>query len=280
MGVFKEMTRTLSFESYVQFRKSRSGKNFLYILVLSLICWLLTVVVSWGIFFAVHGAYLMESIPYFSMSSEGIFTVEESIDETDDNDRIVIDTSYEYSYDPENGNIYRNLSGVSEFFMNADDYGQFFVIGSNSVIVNTDDLDEVFEYQYSDIPVRYLEMINTGFLISVIKKIIIIVGIIAFFFIFIRLTLWNIVNGVLAAVIGSGMGMRNSFGQLYSMALRAYTPVYLVCCIASAAGFGIPFKTIICLVVTGIILAKAMKVIRETEESNGEIITDIPSDRE
>lgn len=270
MNIFAEMTKCLSFENYRLFRSNRGGKNFLYMLLMAIICYVLTIVV--GVFGVIikNGGFdsLKEDIPAFSMSSDGILTAESKFDEvSDSNQRIIVDTESFYDYDDESGAVYQyTADGYANEFCNIYDYRQFVAITNDCIIFyQTQDNEGINCLYYEDIPQEYLKWINTDGLIELIKRLSIAFAIAAFFFVFIRLALWNIVNAGLMAILGSSKGVKNTFGQLYSMALRAYTPAYLVCCLVLAFHIPVPFKTILSLLATGFIMSKALKTLKEQE---------------
>lgn len=271
MNIFAEMAGCLSFKNYRLFRSDRGGKNFGYMLIMTIICYLLTVVV--GVFGSVikKGGFdfLKEEIPAFSMSEEGILTIDGKFDETSSsNQRVIVDTDSFFDYDEESGTIYKyGMDGSSQELCNAFDYRQFVVVSADCAIMyQAQDTEGINCLYYEDIPQEYLSVINTDSLVELIKKFAVIFAVVAFIFILIRLAVWNIVNAGLMAILSSSKGMKNTFGQLYSMALRAYTPAYLVCCLVSAFSIPIPFKTILAMIATAFIMTKALKTLKEQEE--------------
>lgn len=271
MNVFAEMTKSLSFENYRLFRSDRGGKNFLYLLLMTVICYLLTIVL--GVFSPVikKGGFdfLKDELPAFSMSEEGILTIDGKFDETSSsNQRVIIDTDSFFAYDEESGTVYKYGSdGSEQEFCNAFDYRQFVVVAADCIIMyQAQDNEGIMCLDYMDIPQEYLNIINTDSLVELIKKLAVVFAIVAFIFIFIRLVLWNIVNTGLMAILSSSKGMKNTFGQLYSMSLRAYTVPYLVCCLIAAFSIPVPFKTLLALMATAFIMAKALATLKRQEE--------------
>ncbi len=263
MNVFTEMTKCLSFGSYRVFRSNSGGKNFLYLLTLSVIGYILTVVIGLCVPLMNNGGFdgLAEEIPAFEMSADGILTVDYELDTTSSsNQRMVIDTDYNYSFDEDTNTIFRNNNGVREDMLDAYGYRQVVVISRNALVAQNE--GEVTVMQYSEIPAEYLEKINVPSLIELLKKLFVIFLIAAFVFYIVRLAVWNIVNAAIGACISSSMGVKNTFGQLYSMSLRAYTLPYLVSCLLVLLKIHVPFKLVLVLLATGFILSRGIKAIK------------------
>ncbi len=277
MNIFAEMGKSLSFSNYRLYRSDRGGKNFLYLLMLSIIGFIIVVMLGFYVPVMLNGGIesFLDEVPDFSMSSDGILTIDhEPIDSvTDENQRLVVDTGYEYGYDDSTGTIYRiigyadDASGyTTEDVIDVSQYSQSAVISKNALVMYQQGQCEVLEY--NEIPANILSKISNEGLLELIKSMAIIITVIVFFAFIIRLALWNIVNAAIGAIISSNMGVKNTFGQNYAMALRAYTPVYLVSCILVAFGISVPFKWVIMLLVTGFILSKAIKTIKAQLEKD------------
>ena len=266
MNIFTEMTKCLSFPTYRVFRSDTGGKNFLYLLVMSLIGFVLTVGVGLYIPFITMGGLsgIEENIPYFNMSDDGILTVDYKLSTvTDDNDLFIIDTDSYYTCDEESNILYLSGDSVTyEPVEDLNDYGRAIVVSAESFIICDNGKGETEELAYSDIPAEYLAKINITSLMELIGKFMIIFIICALLFSFIRLAVWNVVNAAVGACISSSMGVKNTFGQNYAMGLRAYTPMYLICCLLSAFHVGFPFKIIVMLLVTGFILSRGIKAVK------------------
>ncbi len=263
MNIFTQMTKSLSFPAYRIFRSSTGGKNFLYLFTLAVIGYIISVGI--GIALPAYSAdgidNLTEELPFFEMSPEGVLTVDLQHDEvTDENQRFILDTTRNYGYDEESKTVYIDNGGVREDVFFTDDYNQSLVIGRNMAFANSE--GEAIPLVYSELPLEWLEKINTVFLIKLIKTFFAIFLAVAFIFYIIRLSVWNLVNTAVGAVISSTMGVKNTFGQLYSMSLRAYTIPYLLSNLLLLLGIYIPFKTIIMLIATGFILSKGIKSVK------------------
>ncbi len=263
MNIFTQMTKSLSFPAYRIFRSSTGGKNFLYLFTLAVIGYIISVGI--GIALPAYSAdgidNLTEELPFFEMSPEGVLTVDLQHDEvTDENQRFILDTTRNYGYDEESKTVYIDNGGVREDVFFTDDYNQSLVIGRNMAFANSE--GEAIPLVYSELPLEWLEKINTVFLIKFIKTLFAIFLAVAFIFYIIRLSVWNLVNTAVGAVISSTMGVKNTFGQLYSMSLRAYTIPYLLSNLLLLLGIYIPFKTIIMLIATGFILSKGIKSVK------------------
>ena len=264
MSIFKEMAQCLSFPKYRLFRADTAGKNFGYIIVLSIVCFLLTAVVGIYVPYKTMGGTdkISEHLPEFSMSPDGVLTVEQTVNhETSDGTRFVVDTSYDVNYDKSSGVVYDDLGNE---ILAKNDYNKFVVVAANAAVVKNDN-GEVQQVDYKSIPAEYIGKINKATVLELINKFMLWLMVFLFVFIIIRLAVFNIVNAGISAIISSSMGVKNTFGQLYSMSLRAYTPVYIVKCVMSMLHLSL-LQNIIGLVVTGLIMSKALKTIKQQLE--------------
>lgn len=271
MNIFAEMTKCFSFNSYRLFRCDTAGKNFLYMLVMTAVGFLLTVCVGIYMPLAAMGgmAGFAKDIPEFSLSDDGILYIDYKLDVAEGNSRVIIDTDYNYNYDEFTDTIFRNNNGTAETVVDCSQYGQSAVIGRNMLIACDDENygDRIKKIEYTEIPTEYRSYINLQSLIELFESLLKYFTIAMPFIIFIRLAIWSMINAALGGCISSAMKVKNSFGQLYSMGLRAYTPVYFVFCLLAAFHVSIPFKPIILLIATGFILSGGIKAIkRQLEE--------------
>lgn len=271
MNIFAEMTKCFSFKSYRLFRCDTAGKNFLYMLVMTAIGFLLTVCVGIYMPLANMGGLdgIAEEIPDFSLSDDGLLYIDYQLDFGDGDTKVVIDTDYNYNYDESTDTIFRNNNGVREDVIDCSQYGQSAAVGKNMAVMcdDTSTDERVKKLEYTEIPVEYRSYINRDMLMELAKKLLTYFTIAMPFIIFIRLAIWSMVNAALGGCISSAMKVKNNFGQLYSMGLRAYTPVYFVFCLLSAFSVSVPFKPIILLIATGFILSGGIKAIkRQLEE--------------
>ena len=277
MNIFAEMGKSLSFSNYRLYRSDSGGKSFLYLLMLAIIGFIIVVMLGFYAPIMTDGGFksFLDEVPDFSMTSDGILTIDHGpIDSvTDENQRLIVDTEYEYGYDDSTGTIYRVVGSaddaagyMTEDVIDVSEYSQSAVISKNALVMYQQGQGEMLEY--NEIPAEILSKINNEGLLELITNFAIIITVIVFFVFIIRLALWNVVNAAIGAIISSNLGVKNTFGQNYTMALRAYTPVYLASCILVAFGISVPFKWVIMLLVTGFILSKAIKTIKEQIEKD------------
>jgi hypothetical protein len=277
MNVFTEMTKSLSPSSYRIFRSESGGKNFGYFIAMSIIGFIITIGI--GVYMQFVGAGgLEQKIPEFSMSDDAVLTVDSKVDDEKFGERLIINTDYDYTYDEATGYVlWTDESGVMHTAIDTNtEGGRFLVIGRNTMI-SADDA-ELKVTHYSDFDSETLESINKDNFIALIKKLLIPAVVVLLLFVAIRLALWNLVNTAVAACISSTMGVKNTFGQLYAMSLRAYTVVYFVKCILFALWISIPFKTILGLLVTGLVLSRGIKNIKKQLDEEEQAAAAVDSD--
>jgi hypothetical protein len=277
MNVFTEMTKSLLPSSYRIFRSDSWGKNFGYFIVVSLIGFIITMVI--GVYMQVVGVGGIEQkIPEFSMSDDAVLTADLKVDSEKFGERLIINTDYDYTYDEATGYVlWTDESGVMHVAIDTNsEGGNFVIIGRNASISANE--NELRVNNYSELDSETLKSINKDSLISFIKKLFIPAVIVLFLLVAIRLALWNLVNTVAAACISSTMGVKNTFGQLYAMSLRAYTVVYFVKCILFAFHISLPFKTVLGMLITGLVLSKGIKDVKAQLDTEADAFDDSESD--
>jgi hypothetical protein len=278
MGVFKEMTRCLSFQNYRLYRTSTGGKNFLYLLMLSIIGFVLTIILGVCVPYAIEGgsSVILDKCPQFSMSSDGVLTVDGDYDINDGDTRFIVNTDYNIECDEENGIVYRDNGGELEELLDAKSSSNTIVIGANRSVLNTD--GELVQMDYTNFSTKTRAKINNEGLADSVDFFFKALVILAFFFCIIRFAIWNIVNAIMGGVISSSMGVKNTFGQNYSMGMRAYTLPYIISCLCDAFNVGVPFKSVLVLCATGFILSRGIKAIKTQLEEEQQTELDTSSD--
>jgi hypothetical protein len=277
MNVFTEMAKSLSPSAYRVFRDDSGGKSFLYFLTLSLVGFILTIVV--GLYLPLVAASgIVEKIPEFSMSQDGVLTADYTVDTTNSGRRFIVDTQHNYTYDENTSYVLQTDEGgvMHALFSVPRDEDEFFVIGRNALIVSNDNGINMIEYK--DLESETKSKANKTYLLELFKRLTIPVGLVLFVLVALRLAIWNVVNAAMGACISSSMGVKNTFGQLYAMGFRAYTAVYLIKCILFAFHISLPFKTVLGLLITGLILSKGIKNVKAQLDTEADAFDDSESD--
>jgi hypothetical protein len=256
--------------------------------MLSIIGFILTIVFGICVPYAMEGgsSVISDKFPQFSMSSDGILTVDGDYDINDNDTRYIVNTDYTIECDEENGIVYRDNGGVREELLDAKSSDNTFIIGANRAVLNNN--GELIQIDYTNFSTKTRAKINNEGLADTLDFFVKLLVILAFFFYIIRLSVWNVVNAIMGVVIGNSMGVKNTFGQNYSMGLRAYTLPFIVSGLFSAFKVTIPFKTLWVLCATGFVLSRGVKAIKtqleeeqrteETFDENGNQVSDANND--
>lgn len=250
MNLFAEIFHSIyDSKSYVEFRKNKTGRTFLYGVLLNLICVLLVLVFPVVMqFFSAGGIknWVKASVPDFKLEN-GTLWLEEPVKYADMMVYFQADTSQPLTQE------------ITKTDLLA--FEQAFVIDAQHAMIKAE--GEVFTVPFAELEIDYLD--RDVLLQELFPTVYVILGVLLLFVIWVY-GIRYFGGAFLTALIGkwmaSAMRYRISFGDLYKLAVHARTTPLLLQAAYMFAPLVIPFFEVITLLVSALYMKGALRQLK------------------
>ena len=251
--------------SYNAIRKNKFGKRFLYHLILTILVFVFSFVVSYVMFVNETGGVqgiIEQYVPEFELTEDGTLIMDEPVEYVENGVMVMVNTDTFFAY--EDGEFFRLDEQFEEWesLGSIEDYQVVALLDSELIIAYTS--DEGLRQMYFDELTEGTEGFDRQAVVDFCNAFVPIIGIFLFVGTFIGI-LWSaFVNSIILLIISSIMGgVKLPYMELYTISLYALTPFKLIFAVLSMLSISIPFKSWIILIAVAVYSAVILNKIKK-----------------